>query len=125
VELGSEILEPQNDELRQVGLEGRSVAIPIAQRAENPVEVGGAFERRHELSRLVVPCPQSGDDIFVRSLGGTNRGTLIFHGIDDVPRNSQNAERTGDGVLEPERLAVGGNRTGSEYHAPRERSFRG
>ena len=31
---------------------------------------------------------------------------------------SQRAERTGDGIPEPERLAVGGNRTPREYHAP-------
>ena len=77
VELDREVLEPEDDELGELGLKGRAVLTHAAERAQDPLEVRLAFDGRNERAGLAVARPQPRDDLFVgRRRDG--RGNLLF-----------------------------------------------
>jgi len=77
VELDGEVFEPEDDELGELRVKGRSILQDVASRAENPLEVSGPLGGRNEPAGLAIASSQSRDDLLVRPLGG-ERGTLTF-----------------------------------------------
>src|SRR5437660_615024 len=69
-DFGSEIIEPERDELDGLRLQAQRILGRAAPGAKNPLEVRIRFDRRNELLRLNIAILQFDEDFSLLGIGG-------------------------------------------------------